>query len=65
MAACELRPKMMTASQILEAYLRDLLRVRNSGSGVPETSHYIALGRLLDAAGATLKPKVRSIIISL
>ncbi len=46
----------------LEDYLRKLRDIRRSGSAVPETSYYPALAALLDAAGATLKPKVRCIV---
>jgi hypothetical protein len=45
----------------LEEYLRKLSDVRRTGSGVAETSQYTALDNLLNAVGATLKPKVRSI----
>ncbi len=46
----------------LEEYLRELSDIRRSGSAVPETSYYPALAALLDAVGATLKPKVRCIV---
>ncbi|HLW71771.1 MAG TPA: type ISP restriction/modification enzyme [Candidatus Binataceae bacterium] len=46
----------------LENYLRELRDLRRSGSAVPETSYYPALAALLDAVGATLKPKVRCIV---
>ncbi len=46
----------------LEDYLRELRDIRRSGSAVPETSYYPALAALLDAVGATLKPKVRCIV---
>jgi hypothetical protein len=46
----------------LEAYLRQLRDIRRSGSAVPETSYYPALAALLDAVGATLKPRVRCIV---
>ncbi|MBF6560079.1 MAG: N-6 DNA methylase [Candidatus Binataceae bacterium] len=45
----------------LEEYLRKLSDIRRSGSSVPETSYYSELDYLLNAVGATLKPKVRSI----
>ena len=45
----------------LEAYLRELRDLRRSGSAVPETSYYSALHDLLDAVGATLKPKVKCV----
>jgi hypothetical protein len=50
------------AAHPLEAYLRQLRDIRRSGSAVPETSYYPALATLLDAVGATLKPKVRCIV---
>lgn len=43
----------------VEVYISELRNIRNSGAGVAETSYYRALGDLLDAAGAGLKPKVR------
>lgn len=46
------------AGNPLEDYLRELRDIRGSRSGVPETSYYPALVTLLDAVGATLKPKV-------
>jgi hypothetical protein len=50
------------AYNALEDYLRKLRDIRRSGSAVPETSYYPALAALLDAAGATLKPRVRCIV---
>lgn len=44
----------------LETYLRELSEVR--GPGVPETSGYPALAKLLDAIGHSLKPRVRCVI---
>jgi hypothetical protein len=49
------------AGNPLEDYLRELRDIRRSGSAVPETSYYPALIALLDAVGATLKPKVRCV----
>lgn len=46
------------AVQFFEA----LSLIRSSGAGVPETSYYPALSRLLDEIGRTLKPKVACII---
>jgi hypothetical protein len=46
----------------LEDYLVELRDIRRSGSAVPETSYYPPLAALLDAVGATLKPKVRCIV---
>ena len=50
------------ASNPLEDYIRELRDIRRSGSGVAETSYYKALGTLLDAVGAGLRPKVRCIL---
>lgn len=50
------------ASNPVEDYIRELRDIRSSGSGVPETSYYPALAALLNAVGATLKPKVRCIV---
>ncbi|HEU0011332.1 MAG TPA: N-6 DNA methylase, partial [Verrucomicrobiae bacterium] len=46
----------------LENYLEELSAIRSSGAADPETSGYGALSKLLDAAGHTLKPKVRCFI---
>ncbi len=48
--------------QALEAYGREANGIYRSGSGVAETSYYPPLSNLLNAVGATLKPKVRAII---
>ncbi len=42
----------------VETYFADLLRVRSSGGATVERSSYGPLANLLNAAGATLKPKV-------
>ena len=42
----------------VEAYLVDLRRVRASGGGTGERSSYAPFANLLNAVGATLKPKV-------
>ena len=42
----------------MEAYFADLGRIRASGGGTGERSRYGPLAHLLDAVGATLKPKV-------
>ena len=42
----------------VEAYFADLARVRASGGATGERSSYLPLAGLLDAVGATLKPKV-------
>jgi len=41
----------------LEAYLREVRDIRGTGAAVPETSYYPALRDLLNAVGATLKPR--------
>jgi len=50
------------AANPLEEYLLELRDIRHSGSAVPETSYYPPLAALLDAVGATLKPRVRCIV---
>jgi hypothetical protein len=50
------------AANPLEDYLAELRDIRRSGSAVPETSFYPPLVTLLDAVGATLKPRVRCIL---
>ena len=47
--------KLITA---VESYLDDLRRVRASGGATGERSSYGPLANLLNAMGATLKPKV-------
>ena len=42
----------------VEAYFADLRRVRASGGATGERSSYGPLANLLNAVGATLKPKV-------
>ena len=44
--------------QIVEDYLADLRKIRASGGGTGERSYYPPLTNLLNAVGATLKPKV-------
>ena len=46
----------------VENYLADLRRMRASGGGTGERSSYPALANLLNAAGATRKPKVFCIV---
>ena len=48
--------KKLTAA--VEAYFSDLARVRASGGGTAERSSYGPLANLLNAVGATLRPKV-------
>ena len=45
-------------TSIVEEYLGDLRRLRASGAATGERSTYLALGNLLNAIGATLRPKV-------
>lgn len=42
----------------VETYLHDLVRIRSSGAGVPETSYYSALSNLLNEVGSQLTPEV-------
>ena len=46
----------------VENYLADLRRMRASGGGTGERSSYPALANLLNAVGATLKPKVFCVV---
>ena len=41
----------------VETYLTDLRRIRASGGATGERSYYPAMSTLLNAVGATLKPK--------
>ena len=50
-----LNPKLAAA---VEAYFEDLRRIRASGGGTGERSYYPPLTNLLNAVGASLKPKV-------
>ncbi len=45
-----------------EEYLKNLMQIRSTGAGVPETSYYGALENLLNEIGKALKPKVRCVI---
>ena len=45
-------------TQAVEAYFTDLRLVRGSGGATDERSLYVPLANLLNAVGATLKPKV-------
>ena len=44
--------------QAVEAYFAELGRIRGSGGATGELSCHPAFGTLLNAVGATLKPKV-------
>jgi len=46
----------------VETYFKDLHEIRATGAGVPETSYYGALERLLNEVGKKLKPKVRCVL---
>ena len=46
----------------LENYLTELREIHDSGAATGETSGYAALAKLLDAAGHTLKPRIRCLI---
>lgn len=50
----------MAFTQTLEAYIRELATLR--GKTAPETTHYAAFKRLLDAVGETLHPRVTAVI---
>ena len=54
------RTKQLTTA--VETYFLDLGRVRASGGATGERSSYPALANLLNAVGATLKPKVFSVV---
>ena len=47
---------------LVEAYLRDLWEIRQTGAGVPETSYYAPLSNLLNEVGRKLKPHVRCVM---
>lgn len=47
---------------LLAEYLRELNAIHSSGAGVAETSFYGPLAVMLNAAGKTLKPRVRCIL---
>ena len=46
----------------VESFFADLRRIRQSGAATGERSTYTPLANLLNAVGATLKPKVRCIV---
>ncbi|MFM8296010.1 MAG: DNA methyltransferase, partial [Microcystaceae cyanobacterium] len=46
----------------IEQYLQELRDIRATGAAVKETSYYAPLANLLNAIGATLKPKVRCLM---
>ena len=48
----------------VETYFAELGRLRASGGATGERSSYGPLAKLLDAVGATLKPKVFCVTIS-
>jgi len=48
----------MTTEPSLDHYLDEIGRVRATGAGAAETSYYPAVARLLNEAGAELKPRV-------
>ncbi len=50
------------ASTVTSRYLEDLLRVYRSGAGVPETSYYGALERLLNAVGESTTPNIAAVL---
>ncbi len=50
------------SEQLLEAYFRRLLEVRQSRAGVKEESYYDALSNLLNDVGKVLRPRVRCVL---
>ena len=52
-------PKLTTA---VEEYFSDLRRIRASGGATSELSTYPALANLINAVGATLRPKVFCVV---
>ena len=46
----------------VEAFFAELRRIRQSGAGTDERSTYTPLANLLNAVGATLKPKVHCLV---
>ena len=46
----------------VEAFFADLRRIRQSGAATDERSTYTPLANLLNAVGATLKPKVHCLV---
>ncbi|MDQ1255424.1 MAG: hypothetical protein QG656_13, partial [Candidatus Hydrogenedentes bacterium] len=46
----------------VETYLAELVRIRATGGGVPETSYYGAFANLLNEIGASLKPRIRCVV---
>jgi len=48
--------------QLVEAYLRSLHEIHQTGAGVKEESYYGSLENLLNGIGKSLKPQVRCII---
>lgn len=49
-------------TSIVEEYLAELRRLRDSGGATGELSTYPALANLIDAVGATLRPKVFCVV---
>ena len=43
-------------------YIRDIRDIRRSGAAVDETSYYGSLANLLNTVGASIKPRVRTVI---
>jgi hypothetical protein len=52
----------MAEPNALQAYLRDVQYIHDTGAGVKETSYYPALSNLFNAVGRTLQPHVHCII---
>ena len=49
-------------TSIVEKYLSELRRLRDSGGATAELSTYTALANLINAVGATLRPKVFCVV---
>ena len=53
-----MRPANTKLAVVVETYFADLARIHASGGATGERSRYGPLANLLNAVGATLKPKV-------
>ena len=53
---------MKDSVQLVEAYIRSLHEIHQTGAGVKEESYYGSLENLFNGIGKSLKPKVRCII---
>ena len=48
--------------KLVEAYFKDLFDIHQTRAGLPETSYYGSLEKLLNGIGKTLKPQVRCVM---